>query len=86
MKGRRRHRQRTRERDPVQSFLDETLTNSNYALYYCNEHGKQFMLPAVRPACPVCGEFCFTPEEFTYRQSLRKRRERRIQLLRNHLE
>lgn len=86
MKGRRRPMKRTRHHDPVESFLEESLKSGQYAPFYCNDHGQHFLLPGGRPACPVCGELCFTPDEWAYRNSTRKRRERRIQLLRNHLE
>lgn len=88
MKGRRRKMNRTRNiPDPVERFMEEALKSGQFAPFYCAEHGKHFMLPGgVRPACPVCGVDCFTPEEWSHQNSPRLRRERRIQLLRNHLE
>lgn len=85
MKGRRRHRQRQRI-DPVEAVLEEALSSGYYEPFYCTEHGKHFFLPGVRAECPICQKPCFTPMEWEYRNTPRQRRERRVQMLRNHLE
>lgn len=80
-------RRKRKKVDPVERFMEEALKNNGqFAPYYCADHGKHFMLPGIRPECPVCGSACFTPEEWEYQNSPRIRRVRRIQLLRNHLE
>lgn len=66
--------------------MEEALTAGIYAPYYCAEHGKHFLVPGKRPNCPVCDVPCFTPMEWQYRTNPRIQRERRVQLLRNHLE
>lgn len=86
MKGRRKKVNKTRKADPVEAFIEASLTAGQYALFYCAEHGKHFMLPGKRPQCPVCDAPCFTEDEWLYRNSTRRIRERRIQMLRNNLE
>lgn len=80
-------RRRKKSVDPVERFMEEALKNNGqFQPFYCSDHGKHFMLPGIRPPCPVCGAPCFTPEEWEYSNSARIRRTRRLQLLRNHLE
>lgn len=88
MTNRRRYRERKRKVDPAQEILDNALRVGEYVPFYCGKHGKFLLLPGVRGICPVCEQPCFTPEEWQHKrqQSLRDERQRRIQLLRNHLE
>lgn len=72
----------------MQQFMDDALREGEYSPFHCAKHGKFLRLPGARALCPVCEQPCFTPEEWQYQQqdSNRVWRERRVQMLRNHLE
>lgn len=83
---RRRHQGGKRKPDPVEAVVEEALKSGKYVPFYCAKHGQHYFLPGFRPDCPECGAACFNEDEWQYRGSARNRRERRVQLLRNHLE
>lgn len=82
----RKSQKKRKQLDPVEQFMESAISTGNYRPFHCTSHGKFFFMPDVRPECPNCGELCFTPEEWAYRDSARQRRLMKVSMLRNNLE